>query len=177
MARWHPWHDLELGRDAPTLLPVYVEIPKESRVKYEIDKEGGYLRVDRILLAAVRYPANYGFIPRTLGEDGDALDALVLAREAVAPSVVIWGRPIGAVRMIDRDRRDDKIIVAPAHDPAFSSYRSVSELPAYMLQEIRRFFEDYKVLEGGKVKLGSSIGPEKARTIVVAAMRRYAQNL
>jgi inorganic pyrophosphatase len=143
----HPWHDVTLGDRAPDLVPVIVEVPKGSKTKYELDKPSGLIRVDRVLFSSVHYPANYGFIPRTYCGDHDPLDALVLGQEPVVPLSIVIAKPIGVMKMVDQGESDDKIIAVHANDPEYAHYESISQLPPHRLAEVRRFFEDYKVLE------------------------------
>src|SRR6201988_3967149 len=143
---WHAWHDVTPGEGLPARFTAVVEIPMGSSVKYELDKETGMLRLDRILYSAVYYPANYGFIPQTLAEDGDPLDVLVLCQEAVAPLTIIHARTIGLMTMLDSGKQDHKIIAVATEDPEFNSYQSASEMPPHRLVMLRRFFQDYKQL-------------------------------
>lgn len=143
----HPWHDIPLGDEAPDLFNAVVEIPQGSKVKYELDKTTGLLRVDRVLYSSVVYPANYGFIPQTLGEDEDPLDVLVLMQEPVAPLSMLRVRPIGVMNMLDLGQGDEKIICVHVDDPAFAGYYHIWELPEHRLKELKRFFQDYKKLE------------------------------
>ncbi|XP_009405327.2 soluble inorganic pyrophosphatase isoform X1 [Musa acuminata AAA Group] len=138
----HPWHDLEIGPEAPAVFNVVVEITKGSKVKYELDKKTGLIKVDRILYSSVVYPHNYGFIPRTLCEDNDPMDVLVLMQEPVIPGCFLRARAIGLMPMIDQGEKDDKIIAVCADDPEYRHYNDLSELPPHRLAEIRRFFED-----------------------------------
>jgi inorganic pyrophosphatase len=138
----HPWHDVEIGDDAPRVFQALVEIPKSSKVKYELDKDTGLLKVDRVLYSSVHYPANYGFIPRTLGDDGDPLDVLVLMQEPVYPLSLLTVRPIGMMHMVDDGENDEKIICVPLEDPEYRSYERYDELPQHRLDELRSFFED-----------------------------------
>src|SRR5438093_2638916 len=144
----HPGHDSYVD-DAlvDKSFPVVIEVPKGSKNKYELDKETGLLRLDRVLFSAVHYPANYGFIPRTYCDDGDPLDALVLGQEPLHPLTVVEARAIGVMRMRDEKGLDDKIVAVSIRDPAFSDYTDHTQLPAHLLREMRRFFEDYKALE------------------------------
>jgi len=148
----HPWHDIyvdeELIEDA---FPVVIEVPKGSKNKYELDKETGFLRLDRVLYSAVHYPADYGFVPRTLCDDGDALDVLVLSQEPVHPLTIVMARALGVMRMRDDKGLDDKIIAVCVGDPAFADYADLDDLPSHLTKEIRRFFEDYKALENKEV--------------------------
>ncbi len=144
-----------------------------AKNKYELDKETGLLKLDRVLYSAVHYPANYGFIPRTFCDDGDPLDALVIGQEAVVPLTLVEARAIGVMRMRDEKGIDDKIIAVSVKDPAFSDYTDHSQLPGYLLREIRRFFEDYKVLEHKQVVVEDFMGPPDAFRIVREALSLY----
>src|SRR6266568_2903302 len=148
---WHAWHDVTPGEKLPAHFTAVIEIPMGSSVKYELDKETGMLRLDRILYSAVFYPANYGFIPQTLAEDDDPLDALVLCQEAVAPLTLVTARAIGLMTMIDSGKCDHKILAVAVGDPEFNSFREAEELPPHRLSMLRRFFQDYKQLEGKSV--------------------------
>ncbi|XP_019182578.1 PREDICTED: soluble inorganic pyrophosphatase PPA1-like isoform X1 [Ipomoea nil] len=138
----HPWHDLEIGPGAPAVFNCVVEIGKGSKVKYELDKASGLIKVDRILYSSVVYPHNYGFIPRTICEDSDPMDVLVLMQEPVLPGTFLRARAIGLMPMIDQGERDDKIIAVCADDPEFRHYQDIKDLAPHRLAEIRRFFED-----------------------------------
>src|ERR1041385_644222 len=170
-ARMHPWHDTYVD-DAvlATAFPVIVEIPKGSTNKYELDKETGLLRLDRVLYSAVHYPADYGFIPRTYCDDGDPLDALVLGQEPVYPLTIVQARAIGVMRMRDEKGIDDKIVAVSVHDPAFNDFTDKDQLPSHVLRQVRRFFEDYKVLEQKKVIVEDMLGPADAVTIIKDAI-------
>src|SRR5215216_4183996 len=172
----HPWHDSYVD-DAivQQAFPVVIEIPKGSKNKYELDKETGLLRLDRVLYSAVHYPADYGFIPRTYCDDGDPLDALVLGQEPVYPLTIVEARPIGVMRMRDEKGIDDKIVAVSVHDPAFSDYTDKSQLPAHVLREIQRFFEDYKGLEHKEVIVEGLQGPAEALAILRDALALYQQ--
>src|SRR5438270_657767 len=148
---FHPWHDVPLTEDPAVSFPVFIEIPKGSRVKYELDKYTGLLRVDRVLYSAVFYPANYGFVPRTYCPDGDPLDVLVLGQEEVIPGVLMRARAIGVMRMNDEKGQDDKIIAIHCDDPEYRGYHDVAELAPHRLRELQRFFLDYMILEGKEV--------------------------
>jgi inorganic pyrophosphatase len=170
----HPWHDTYID-DAivATAFPVVIEIPKGSKNKYELDKETGLLRLDRVLHSAVYYPADYGFIPRTYCDDGDPLDALVLSQEAVYPLTIVEARAIGVMRMRDEKGIDDKIVAVSVRDPAFSDYRDEAQLPPHVLREVRRFFEDYKALEQKQVAVEDLQGPADAVRIIREALDGY----
>ena len=171
----HAWHDVDPGPDIPAAFMAVVEIPKGSKVKYEIDKPTGLIRVDRVLYSAVHYPANYGFIPRTLGDDGDPLDVLVLMQEAVVPLSLVPAKAIGMLTMTDQGLRDEKIICVALNDPEYRDYTHVDHLPAHRWAELQNFFRDYKKLEGKKVEVENAMsGPEEAKRIVSEALERYA---
>jgi inorganic pyrophosphatase len=169
----HPIHDIELPSDIEEHIPSVIEIPRGSKVKYEVDKRTGLLHVDRILYSAVQYPANYGFIPRTLAEDGDPLDILVLMQEPVQPLSVLRCRVIGGFSMIDEKGQDDKIVAVCVDDPAVSDYRDISQLPRHVMAELRRFFQDYKKLERKRSDVDESYPPEHALKVVRRAIQAY----
>lgn len=171
----HPWHDVEIGSDAPGEFPAVIEIPKGSKVKYELDKETGLLRVDRVLYSSVIYPANYGFIPQTLGDDHDPLDVLVLMQEPVAPLSILRVRPIGLMVMVDQGENDEKIICVHLDDPEYRGFSNISELQPHRMIEVKRFFEDYKTLEHKDVKVEEFLGPEEAMKVVVHGAQLYSK--
>jgi inorganic pyrophosphatase len=153
--------------------PVVIEIPKGSKNKYELDKETGLLRLDRVLYSAVYYPADYGFIPRTYCDDGDPLDALVLSQEPVYPLTIVEARAIGVMRMRDEKGVDDKILAVSVRDPAFADYTDKGQLPPHLLREVQRFFQDYKVLEDKQVVVKDLLGPGDAIAIINDALALY----
>jgi inorganic pyrophosphatase len=170
----HPWHDSYVDETViATGFPVVIEIPKGSKNKYELDKETGLLRLDRVLYSAVYYPADYGFIPRTFCDDGDPLDALVLSQEPVYPLTIVEARAIGVMRMRDEKGVDDKIVAVSVRDPAFSDYTDKAQLPAHLLREVKRFFEDYKALEHKQVIVEDMLGPKEAIEIINRALEDY----
>ena len=172
----HPWHDIYIDDSViEKAFPVVVEVPSGSKNKYELDKETGFLRLDRVLYSAVYYPANYGFIPRTFCDDGDPLDVLVLGQEPVHPLTLVDARAIGVMRMRDEKGIDDKIIAVSIHDPAYNDYRHHDELPDHTLREIKRFFQDYKTLENKQVVVEDFLGPTDATKIVREALEMYRQ--
>ena len=172
----HPWHDTYVD-DAviATGFPVIVEIPKGSTNKYELDKETGLLRLDRVLYSAVYYPADYGFIPRTYCDDGDPLDALVLGQEPVYPLTIVEARAVGVMRMRDEKGVDDKIVAVSVRDPSFEGYTDKSQLPGHVLRQVQRFFQDYKVLEHKEVVIEDMLGPEDALRIIRESLELYRQ--
>jgi len=172
----HAWHDIYIDEThIESDFPVVIEVPKGSSNKYEIDKETGFLRLDRLLHSAVYYPSNYGFIPRTYCDDGDALDVLVLSQEPVYPMTIVMARAIGVMRMRDDKGIDDKIIAVSVHDPAFVDYTDHSQLPGHTLRQIKRFFEDYKVLENKTVVVEDFLGPADALNILRESLDMYRQ--
>jgi inorganic pyrophosphatase len=172
----HPWHDCYLDEHSvERSFPVVIEVPQGSKNKYELDKETGLLRLDRVLYSAVHYPANYGFIPRTFCDDGDPLDALVLGQEPVHPLTVVEARAVGVMRMRDEKGIDDKIVAVSVRDPAFMDCTDHGQLPQHVLREIRRFFEDYKQLEHKQVVVEDLLGPADALRIVRDALELYRQ--
>ena len=170
----HPWHDLPNNPDtAQEAFNVVIEIPRGSKVKYELDKVTGMLRVDRILYSSVHYPANYGFIPRSYCDDGDPLDVLVLGYESVQPLSIMQAKAIGVMQMLDEGKMDDKIIAIPTTDPAFNEYTDINQLPSHMQREIKRFFEDYKALENKEVVVERFGGSKQAHQILLDAFALY----
>jgi inorganic pyrophosphatase len=171
----HPWHDVTPGEEIPQEYATIIEIPFGSSVKYELDKASGLIKLDRVLYSAVYYPANYGFIPQTLAEDDDPLDVLVLCQETVVPLTIIHARTIGLMTMIDAGKKDHKIIAVATQDPEFNSYREAAEMPAHRLTMLRRFFQDYKQLEGKVVEVDEIASAKAAFPIIEDALHRYSQ--
>jgi inorganic pyrophosphatase len=172
----NPWHDVALGPKAPNQVPAIIEIPKGSKVKYELDKSTGLIKVDRILYSSVHYPANYGFIPQTYCDDKDPLDILVLGQDVFVPLCIAQAKPIGVMRMLDQGEADDKIIAVHADDPEFNHFNSIKELPPHRTREIKRFFEDYKTLENKKVTIEEFFDRDIALKIIDEAINLYKQN-
>jgi inorganic pyrophosphatase len=170
----HPLHDIALPGDIEAFVPAVIEIPRGSKLKYEIDKQTGGLMLDRVLYSSVHYPANYGFIPRTHAGDGDPLDILVLMQEPVVPLTVVRARVVGGFEMTDDKGVDDKIVAVAIDDPAYAHYQDQGELPPHVMIELRRFFQDYKVLEGKKSEVEDLYGREKALRVVKDAIAGYA---
>ncbi len=170
----HPWHDIPIDESAiANAFPAVIEIPKGSTNKYELDKDTGLLRLDRVLYSAVYYPADYGFIPRTYCDDGDPLDVLVLGSEPVHPLTIVEARAIGAMRMRDEKGGDDKIVAVSVRDPAFADYTDKDQLPAHILRQVKQFFEDYKILEDKSVVVEDFLGPKDAVAIIAEALKLY----
>jgi inorganic pyrophosphatase len=169
----HAWHDVTPGEKLPSEFTAVIEIPMGSSVKYELDKQTGMLRLDRILYSAVYYPANYGFIPQTFAEDDDPLDVLVLCQEAVAPLTLVNARAIGQMTMIDSGKKDHKILAVAVDDPEYNGFREATELPAHRLALLRRFFQDYKTLEGKAVEVDQFEPAKASWPIIEEALARY----
>ncbi|MCL2723995.1 MAG: inorganic diphosphatase [Polyangiaceae bacterium] len=169
----HPWHDIVCSEPIDESIPAFIEIPKGSKVKYELDKETGLLRVDRILFSAVHYPANYGFIPQTYCDDDDPLDILVLCQEPVTPMCIMRARAIGLMQMRDDKGLDDKIIAVHMDDPAYNQYTHIREVPKHTVVELKRFFEDYKTLEHKQVVVDDLLGPYEASKAIRTSLQCY----
>lgn len=169
----NPWHDIADARVTPGRFLAIIEIPKGSKKKYELDKETGLIRLDRILFTSTHYPMNYGFIPKTLAGDGDPLDVLVLCTETLDPLTAVECLPIGVIRMIDNDQVDEKIIAVPLKDPTYCDLRDISELPRHVISEVSHFFDVYKALEHSTTSVTESAGQADARQIIQASLDRY----
>lgn len=173
----HPWHGIPIGEDAPDEFNIVVEVPKGSKVKYELGKETGLLKVDRILYSSVVYPENYGFIPQTLADDDDPLDVIVLVQEPIQPLGILEVRPIGMLHMVDDGERDENIICVHVEDPVYNSYNHVNEFPDHRWDELKQFFAEYKKLEQKEVEVGDIVGPEEAKEYVQHAIDLYNKNI
>lgn len=169
----NPWHKVEVGEGAPDVVTGIIEIPQGTRAKYELDKETGLLKLDRVIYSAMYYPANYGFIPQTYCDDKDPLDILVFSRVDVVPMCLIDAKVIGVMHMVDGDEMDDKIIAVAANDKSVCHYDDLDQLPPHLLKEMRNFFEDYKKLEGKSVTVEEFQNAARAREIVVQAQEDY----
>jgi len=171
----HAWHDITPGENLPKEFNAVIEIPFGSSVKYELDKQSGLIKLDRILYSAVYYPANYGFIPQTLAEDDDPLDVLVFCQEPVVPLTIMQARTIGLMSMIDGGKHDYKVIAVATKDPEFNSYHEAAEMPQHRMQMLRRFFQDYKQLEGKQVEVDEVLPAEKAFPVIENALSTYSK--
>ena len=169
----HPWHGANFGKNAPLAVNAVIEIPQGSRAKYEVDKETGLLRLDRVIYSSFQYPINYGFIPQTLGHDGDPLDILVLCSQSIQSLCIVEANVIGNMQMIDSGQVDDKIIAVAAKDPSVNHITRMEELPQHFLLELRNFFEQYKVLENKKVAIDNFQDQIIAYTIINEAIDLY----
>lgn len=169
----HPWHETSIGKNPPSHLNAIIEIPKGSRAKYEVDKESGLIKLDRVIYASMYYPLNYGFIPQTMGEDHDPLDIVVLTQVSVVPLCLIPSKVIGVMQMIDRGEADDKIIAVAEDDPSVSHINDVTDLPEHLRAEVAHFFENYKTLENKKVVIDQFLPKQKAFEIIEKSIAYY----
>ena len=171
--RLHPWHDIPAGSRPPHEVTAVIEIPTNERNKYELDKKTGMFRLDRVLYSAVHYPGDYGFIPRTLGDDGDPLDILVLSTIPVFPGCLVDARPVGLFHLIDHGRSDEKVLAVPLGDPYAADMKDLGDIPGHYLKEIEHFFRVYKDLEGTTTETRGFEGAEAGRNAVTRAQRAY----
>lgn len=169
------WRDLAPGNHPPEVVTAVVEIPSGSRNKYELDKESGLIRLDRVLYSAVHYPGDYGFIPRTLAEDNDPCDVLVLLNEPTFPGCQIDARPIGVLKMLDRGDPDDKVLAVPSNDPFYGEYFDIADIPQHYLKEVEHFFRIYKDLEGKRVQTVGWGKSDVAMQVITESISRYAE--
>ena len=169
------WHDLELGENVPEEFNVIIEIPKGSKNKYEIDKKTGLIKLDRAMKSAQDYPFDYGFAPKTLWEDGDALDVVVLSTYPIASGILVVVRPVGVMRMIDGGEGDDKIITVPVEDPRWDDTRELEDVNKHQLKEIQHFFETYKQIEDKEVTVSGFEGKEAAFEAVKKSIELYKE--
>ena len=170
---FNAWHDAGIGSAYPNIVNAIVEIPKGSKAKYELDKETGLLRLDRVLYSSVYYPANYGFIPRTLGEDRDPLDILVMSQIEIEPLCLVRAQVIGVMRMVDQGEGDDKILAVAADDKSVNHIQQVSQVPEHFYSELRHFFQEYTRLEKKEVLVEEFQGKEIAVDIIKKAIKDY----
>jgi len=169
----NPWHGVHYGKNAPAYVNCIIEIPKNTRAKYELDKESGLLILDRVLYASTYYPANYGLVPQTYCDDSDPLDVLVLSQITMVPMCIVSAKVIGVMRMLDEGHADDKIIAVAEHDMSINHYDDIAELPVHFLREMRHFFEEYKTLEKKTVEVEDFQGAQVAREIVKQSIIDY----
>lgn len=167
------WHNINVKRVTPTDFICVIEIPKGSKTKYELDKETGYIILDRILYTSTHYPANYGFIPRTYGDDGDPLDVLLLCSEPVVPLTLVRAYPIGVISMLDGGKKDEKIIAVPFNDPNYNCYHDISELPSHVIEEMEHFFTVYKALENKTTDVNEKGNREEAIQVIEECLDNY----
>ncbi|QOR75666.1 MAG: inorganic diphosphatase [Thermoflavifilum sp.] len=172
----HPWHDIAIGNQAPEIVTSIIEIPKGSRAKYELDKASGLLKLDRVLYSSVYYPANYGFIAQSLGEDHDPLDILVLSQIDMQPLCVVRAKVIGVMQMIDNGEADDKIIAVAADDVSINHIDDIDQLPAHFINELRHFFEEYKALENKTVVVEEFQNKLVAFDVIRKSMQDYQKH-
>ncbi len=170
---FNPWHNVDIGKGSPDIVDAIIEIPKGSKAKYELDKDSGMLRLDRVLYSSVHYPANYGFIPRTLGDDHDPLDTLVLSQIDIEPLCIVSAKVIGVMRMLDNGEADDKIIAVAAGDMSVQHLNDISDLPAHVGNEILQFFREYKRLENKTVEVDRLQDATVAKAILSKAIEDY----
>ncbi len=171
----HPWHNVTIGEDAPNSVNCIIEIPKNTRAKYELDKESGMLKLDRVLFSSMYYPANYGFIPQTYCDDNDPLDIVVLSQITIVPMCIVKAKVIGVMRMLDNGELDDKIIAVASHDVSVNHIENISEMPKHFFKELRNFFEDYKKLENKTVEVEEFQDAAVARQIVQKSIEDYKE--
>ena len=169
------WHDINEDRIKKDDFISVIEITKGGKNKYELDKETGMLKLDRVLYTSTHYPANYGFIPRTYGDDDDPLDVLVLCQENIEPLTLVECTPIGALIMVDSEQKDEKIIAVAKKDPSLNMYNDISELPIHISEEIRHFFEVYKQLEDKQTEVEEFVGRTEAENIIEKAIISYKE--
>ncbi|MFN8406853.1 MAG: inorganic diphosphatase [Sphingobacteriaceae bacterium] len=173
MSKDHPWHHVSPGDHTPSTVNAIIEIPKGSKAKYEIDKESGLIKLDRVLFSSVMYPANYGFIPKTYCDDKDPLDILVLCSVDVYPMTVIEAKVVGVMHMVDNGEQDDKIIAVAKNDMSVNYIDDLSELPPHTMKEIVRFFQDYKALEQKNVTIEHLLGKRYAYKVIAESLELY----
>ena len=175
MTKMNIWHDISPDRVKPNCFEACIEIEKGSKVKYELDKETGMLKLDRILYTSTHYPASYGFIPRTYADDLDPLDVLVLCSEPIRPMTLVKCYAIGVMTMIDSGKKDEKIIAIPFDDPNYNCYHDIKELPEHIFQEMKHFFTVYKMLENKDTAVQEMEGPETAEEVIQKSLDAYIE--
>ncbi len=175
MTVMHPWHGISYGEKAPRIVTAVIEISQGSRCKYEIDKESGLLKLDRVIYSSFYYPVNYGFIPQTYGDDKDPLDILVITSLPVQPLTLMEAKVIGVMQMVDGGDADDKIISVANNDPGVNHYNNIEELPRHFFEELRHFFEEYKRLERKTVIVEEFGDKAKALNVIGDAINLYKE--
>ncbi len=170
---FNPWHDIPVGEKAPKIVNAVIEIPKDSKHKFEIDKETGMLKLDRFLFSSVHYPGDYGFIPQTLWYDNDPIDIIILTQRPVYPMTLVSAKIIGVLRMIDGDERDEKLLAVYASDPRYEEYNDITDIPKHTIAELKHFFETYKELQGKKCTVPEIVGREAAMEDIKLAQKMY----
>jgi inorganic pyrophosphatase len=173
---FNPWHSVSPGDDMPEFVNAIIEIPQNTRAKYELDKESGLLKMDRVIYSAMHYPANYGFIPRTYCDDKDPLDIVVLSQISIVPMCLVEARVIGVMRMLDQGELDDKIIAVAKNDKAVNHINTIEELPEHFFNELRNFFEDYKKLEKKEVVVEKFQDKATAQQILQQSIEDYNEH-
>lgn len=168
------WHEISAGEDVPNVVNVIVEIPKGSKNKYEIDKETGLIKLDRAMKSSQDYPFDYGFVPQSLWEDGDALDVVLLTTYALSPGILVEARPVAVMHMIDGGEGDDKVIAVPKSDPRFDEIQDLADVNKHTVKEIQHFFETYKTIDGKKVEITGIEGREAAYVAIKKGLQMYA---
>lgn len=168
------WRDITPGLNPPTSVTAVIEIPAKSRNKYELDKETGLIKLDRVLYSAVHYPGDYGFIPRTLHEDNDPMDILVRINEPTFPGCQIEARPIAVLKMLDRGEPDDKVLAVPAQDPYYADYHDIGDISSHYLREVEHFFHIYKDLEGKRIEILGWHDAKEAHRLIEESIVRYS---
>ncbi|MTI22366.1 inorganic diphosphatase [Fulvivirga sp. RKSG066] len=169
----NPWHRVPIGEKSPDVINGIIEIPKNTRAKYELDKDTGLLLMDRVIYSSMYYPANYGFIPQTYCDDGDPLDVLVLSQITIVPMCIVSAKVIGAMRMFDGGEMDDKIIAVAENDMSVNHMNDISELPEHFFKELKNFFEDYKKLENKSVEVEEFQNVDVAKEIIQQSIKDY----
>lgn len=167
------WHDIDRERISANEFDAFIEIGKGSKVKYELDKKTGLIKMDRILHTSMVYPQNYGFIPKTLGGDGDPLDALVLCSEALIPGCLVTARTIGVINMIDDGEMDEKIIAVAADDPFYKNVKTLDDIPQHAIDEMVHFFKRYKELQNKVTEVTGVEGLESAKKVIEDSISNY----